>query len=55
MPRSVRIQSPGAHDHAMCRDNNREEICFRDDGITLPVNISDQYKLHRTPKRVLSP
>jgi len=32
MPRSVRIQYPGAHYHAMCRGNNGEEIFFRDDG-----------------------
>lgn len=32
MPRSVRIQYPGAHYHAMCRGNNGEDIFFRDEG-----------------------
>ena len=32
MPRSVRIQYPGAHYHAMCRGNNGEDIFFNDDG-----------------------
>ena len=32
MPRSVRIQYPGAHYHAMCRGNNGQDIFENDDG-----------------------
>ena len=32
MPRSVRIEYPGAHYHAMCRGNNGQEIFWDDDG-----------------------
>ena len=32
MPRSIRIQYPGAHYHTMCRGNNGQEIFCTDDG-----------------------
>jgi len=32
MARSLRIQYPGAHYHAMCRGNDGQEIFFHDDG-----------------------
>jgi putative transposase len=32
MPRSLRVEYPGAHYHAMCRGNNGQEIFMNDDG-----------------------
>jgi REP element-mobilizing transposase RayT len=32
MPRSIRVQYPGAHYHAMCRGNNGQDIFLNDDG-----------------------
>ena len=32
MPRSLRVEYPGAHYHAMCRGNNGQEIFLEDDG-----------------------